>query len=683
MLTGIGQAAAPDRAWPSVVVAPLLDVPMRDTSICRGPDDAYYLTGTLGPDFDNAKQIRVWQSKDLKSWKELGVAWDIEKDVHKSGRSTWQTYWQMPLGPEDKPMARGITAPEIHYFRDTFWICFSINQCGTALLKSTSGKAEGPYADRGRITARGGDPSIFVDDPPSSGDSGVAGDGKVYWLLDGGWIARMKDDLTGLAEAPRLLSPAPDPTFDLKGGRARDEGPRYPDHPRQIGRRGAFMFKSDGRYFLTGADYNGRIGTACDDTWIAWADNINGPYSERHLMVPHGGGITVFTGPATTAVKNPDGKEPLYATFFGNDRAAIFRDRPGIVPLKWTAADDWDVYFFKKSRDFPRKPQHIFTERGPWAHMKPLVGLGMRDLQVVAMPDGFYYLNGGTMTDFDKLSLIRSKDLKQWEVTAPVWRIEDVPWIKETPTVDFSRCFWRSLSYEDDTYCIRFGVSGGAGILKSKTGRVEGPYEFAGRPKGGGLADPVGQVSVFEGRDGKKFANRAIHYKPHVAEVPPNEPDVDKWPFKPVDIGAGVSLATDGFGQVDYLAGKYVIWALRWGGPVANVHGTDPEYAKHYGSYDWNYAVADTPWGPFGRPRPIARSGGIFQDKEGRWWMGVFGNDQASMWWEKPGLAPMRVERRGEDLIIEVQNDNFTADQLAVMGAGERAEVKTVPEVLP
>ena len=96
MLTGIGQAAAPDRAWPSVVVAPLLDVPMRDTSICRGPDDAYYLTGTLGPDFDNAKQIRVWQSKDLKSWKELGVAWDIEKDVHKSGRSTWQTYWQMP-----------------------------------------------------------------------------------------------------------------------------------------------------------------------------------------------------------------------------------------------------------------------------------------------------------------------------------------------------------------------------------------------------------------------------------------------------------------------------------------------------------------------------------------------------------------------------------------------------------
>jgi hypothetical protein len=38
----------PDRDWPCVVVTPILDVSMRDTAITRGPDGAYYLTGTLG-----------------------------------------------------------------------------------------------------------------------------------------------------------------------------------------------------------------------------------------------------------------------------------------------------------------------------------------------------------------------------------------------------------------------------------------------------------------------------------------------------------------------------------------------------------------------------------------------------------------------------------------------------------
>ena len=45
----------------------LFDTPLRDPSICRGPDGTYYLTGTSEPfwGFNNENGIRVWKSKDL------------------------------------------------------------------------------------------------------------------------------------------------------------------------------------------------------------------------------------------------------------------------------------------------------------------------------------------------------------------------------------------------------------------------------------------------------------------------------------------------------------------------------------------------------------------------------------------------------------------------------------------
>lgn len=50
--------------------------------------------------------------------------------------------------------------------------------------------------------------------------------------------------------------------------------------------------------------------------------------------------------------------------------------------------------------------------------------------------------------------------------------------------------------------------------------------------------------------------------------------------------------------------------------------------------------------------------------------------------WPSVVVTPaIDVPMRG-DLTIEVQNDNFTADQLAVMGTGLAAEVKTVREIL-
>ncbi len=112
-------AAVPERAWPSIEVAPLLDVPMRDTALTRRPDGMYYLTGTLAaqqrvadrgsrgkagataprPDFDNSPVVKLWRSADLKTWTDLGVVWDI--GAHKNaGEWHWMSYWRVPLGPE-------------------------------------------------------------------------------------------------------------------------------------------------------------------------------------------------------------------------------------------------------------------------------------------------------------------------------------------------------------------------------------------------------------------------------------------------------------------------------------------------------------------------------------------------------------------------------------------------------
>jgi hypothetical protein len=49
---------------------PILDYPIRDVSICLGPDSTYYMTGTTGaPDmWAVTSEIKIWKSKDLRTW---------------------------------------------------------------------------------------------------------------------------------------------------------------------------------------------------------------------------------------------------------------------------------------------------------------------------------------------------------------------------------------------------------------------------------------------------------------------------------------------------------------------------------------------------------------------------------------------------------------------------------------
>lgn len=266
-------------AAPSVNhLKPLFDFPVRDTSVCLGPHKTYYLIGTTGfPTWWKTNEgVRMWKSKDLKTWEPLGLVWSFAKDMT----------WQKMQGEN-----QAIWAPEIHYFKKTFWIAYCVNYGGTGILKSTSGKPEGPYVDvkpDGPLTGEI-DASLFQDE-----------DGKVYFVYQNGKIARMKDDMSGLAEEPKFMECA---------------------NADQVGFEGAFLFKANSRYYLSCADFaNNRY-----HCYVASSTNLYGPYGDRHLTIPHGGHNMFFA----------DAKGRWWSTFFGNDDDAPFKERPGILRVEF------------------------------------------------------------------------------------------------------------------------------------------------------------------------------------------------------------------------------------------------------------------------------------------------------------------------------------------------------------
>jgi xylan 1,4-beta-xylosidase len=264
---------------------PLLDYPVRDTSVCLGVDGMYYMTGTTGhPTWWKTNEgIRVWKSADLKTWKPLGLVWKIDQGT-----------WQNVKHGDD----RALWAPELHYIKGTYWLTYCMNFSGTGgtgLLKSTSGKVEGPYVDvhpKGPMTDEI-DASLFADD-----------DGKVYFVFQNGKIARLNDEMTELAEKPRVLKPS---------------------NAEQVGFEGAFITKVNGRYVLVCAEFNDRLGTKTYDCMSASSKNIYGPYGPRYLAIPHGGHNMLF--------KDKEGN--WWSTFFGSDPKAPFTERPAILPIEF------------------------------------------------------------------------------------------------------------------------------------------------------------------------------------------------------------------------------------------------------------------------------------------------------------------------------------------------------------
>lgn len=290
----VAAAAASTAKLPPL--APLFDYPLRDTSVCVGGDGAYYMTGTTdGPDWSSVSaNIRVWRSTDLKTWKPVvehprprSIVWNVDRDGT----------WEKPIHTRDGAPFRPLWAPEIAYLKGTYWICYSLpDGIGGGILKSTSGRAEGPYEQMFKQgpAVPGIDLALFADD-----------DGKVYLLWGAGNIRQLNDEMNGFVGEGWTLKPA---------------------NSKRVGFEGTFMFKRSGKYYITGAEFvPDATGRRNYDCFAAVGDSVHGPFGDKYLAIPHGGHNSYFV--------DRDGH--WWATIFGNSAGAPFVERPGILRIRF------------------------------------------------------------------------------------------------------------------------------------------------------------------------------------------------------------------------------------------------------------------------------------------------------------------------------------------------------------
>lgn len=289
-------------------ILPILELHVRDAVVTRGGDGYYYMTGSTGHNiWIYANGIELWRSKNLANWEYVGLVWDIDKEADQ---------WVKDYRGYKGYAVRAVWAPEIHYLpkHNNYYICFSMCPSGIGILKSSTGKPEGPYVNawavKNTMVVNGIDPTLFEDE-----------DGTVYFTYSSApRIYKLTDDLSAFDGTPvtvTLENPDTNPTHHA----ARCSGT-------DLGTEGAVMFKANGKYYLGAADtYEGRY-SSC----MAIADNVYGPYRMRHEPAPCDGGTGFFQ----------DFEGNWWTSYFGNDNSSHFREKCGLIKMAF--ADDGRMY---------------------------------------------------------------------------------------------------------------------------------------------------------------------------------------------------------------------------------------------------------------------------------------------------------------------------------------------------
>lgn len=293
---------------------------IRDPWVMKGPDGYFYLTGTTaGSHWGDTIGIRLWRSKDLAYWEDLGFVWDLMKD----GKAQNSWHFSRPIKQPELKNPLAVWAPEIHFINDNWWIPHSLNVSGHGLLRSTTGKPEGPYEAMPMMSGRGIDAHLFQD-----GED-------VYYLWQADLLAKLTPDMSKLAEPESQLS------LDGK-------------HP--LGYEGILILKIGDKYLNIAS---GRYGYELEDTYDLYytvGKSIKGPFGKRRIAIKNAGHGNL--------VQDNNGK--WWASAFDHpymDKKTMTRWNFWLVPVDIKETDDDIIFNVKDARFKPTKAEEDEIDR--------------------------------------------------------------------------------------------------------------------------------------------------------------------------------------------------------------------------------------------------------------------------------------------------------------------------------
>ncbi len=307
---------------------------------------------------------------------------------------------------------------------------------------------------------------------------------------------------------------------------------------------------------------------------------------------------------------------------------------------------------------------------------KPLLDVWMRDTYVTCSPDGNYYLTGTTAAPgraFDALGphcwdwndglyLWRSSDLKNWTALGLVWSLDtDTTWQSKFATrqpqrhpTGFQLDAKRRAVWAPELHYIRSAKNWfmvacmndtapqkGSFILRSQTGRPQGPYEnITGNASGPIFPNIDG--SLFEDADGSVWFVGHNHFcarmKSDLSGLATDLKAFQETPYpsEPCIEGAFVFKHAE----------RYHLAQAIWSFKMPDGSFTYEADAEKRGGVRWSYdcviASSDKLEGPYG-PRYTAGAGmghnNLFNDTAGNWWATHFGNPRGIREFAQPFLC--------------------------------------------
>lgn len=307
--------------------------------------------------------------------------------------------------------------------------------------------------------------------------------------------------------------------------------------------------------------------------------------------------------------------------------------------------------------------------------VKPLFPYHLRDVAICQGDAGSYYLTGTTDDNWGVAEGIRvweSKDLENWKMLGEngfAWTFDRDASNEAQREIKMRegrliRGIWApEVHYINNNYWITYSVSGGygSGLLRSKTGRPEGPYEDI--KKDGPLVRGI-DATLFKDVDGTTWyiwgPGNMKKLKPDLSGFADNNP-----PVFPKDAN-GKEVGYEGVNMY-YRDGIYYLMAAEWNceGPLkGHLYGnSDINRRSADGRYDCMIAMAKSITGPYSQAYIAIPHGGhniILDDKDGNIRATMFGNDEAAApFRERPAIISMELD--SEKKIVPVMPLPYSA----------------------